>query len=104
MVDVNGYVVGMILVPAVLGFFKGEIMGLLADLKIYKTKGVHEGSEIEILNPHIGSWAAVRVLDYTWNFSAADRVVTFKHLDGSGRVESVPFKDWFNFRKATKEA
>lgn len=95
----NNYLLASFAIPLVLGMFKKEILSLWSDYRTWKLRVVKEGTILEILNPNIGSWSKVEVLDYTFNISAADRVVTFHYLDGSGRIESVPFAVWASFRK-----
>lgn len=95
----NNYLVASFAVPLILGAFKKEIMSLWTDYRTWKLRVVKEGTILELLNPNTGGWAKVVVKDYTFNFSAAERVVSFDYLDGSGRSESVPFSVWAGFRK-----
>ena len=99
----NDFVIASLAVPVILGIFKGELLNLYQDWRTWKLRVVQEGTIVEILNPSIGKWATVRVLDYTFNLAASERVVTFEYLDGTGRKESVPFKVWAGFRKSIKE-
>ena len=100
-IQADKWLLGMIVVPVLVGFFKEELMTLFKDWKIWKTRAANNGSVVKLLNPNTGSWATVTVLDFTWGFTVADRTVTFQYQNGD--KETVPFAVWARFRKVFVE-
>ena len=92
--------IGAVLVPVFVGMFKPEIIDIFSDYMVYRRREYKEGCELEILNPYLEEWARIVVTKYAFSFSKVSRVVSFRYV-GTDRVERIPYKSWFNFRKST---
>jgi len=102
----NEYIIGMVLIPVVIGLFKTEVSNIFRAWRIYvarpfdKDRNPNTSDTCQILCTSTGKWIDITILKYVMSFSAGKRGVYIKYSNKS--EEKLSLLDWANMRKRTK--
>jgi len=99
----NDWLIAVIILPIVAGFFKAEIGRLITSWNVYRLRAFDvdgnpaTSDKVQLLNGATGKWESCIIEKYVFSLSAKKRGVYLLYPDG-GR-EKVGFVTWAGFRK-----
>lgn len=99
----NNWLMAVIVIPILVGFFKNEIGNALTAWNIYRLRSFDSDGNpatsdcVQILNDATGVWVDAIIEKYLFSLNSKTRGVYLRYPDG-GR-EKVSFHTWAGFRK-----
>jgi len=102
----NEVLIGMIVIPVVVGIFKTEIFNFFKAWSIYrarpfdKDRNPNTPDSCQVLCTATGKWISITILKYVMSFDKVKRGVYIRYYNQT--EEKLSLIDWANMRKRTK--